>query len=97
MTDTQSEQVIRLVIGLVILCILIAAAFWVVAKFFEDRDQDTKDDEPMLSNLEEMLARGDISPEEFRRISDSARQRDEAGNEPTLPPPSRGDDAVAER
>lgn len=91
-TDATTDPLVRLVIGLVILSVMIAAAFWVMAKFFGDPDQTAETPEPMLSNLEEMLARGDISEEEFRRISDSARQRDlrdEPGTEPTDDPPPR--------
>lgn len=73
MSNILAEPVTRIVLGLVVLCILVAVAFFVVSIFRDYGDDVHLNDEQMLSNLEEMRLRGDISEEEFRTIQASNR------------------------
>ncbi|MEM9826145.1 MAG: hypothetical protein AAF958_06125 [Planctomycetota bacterium] len=73
MSDILAEPVTRVVLGLVVLCVLVAAAYFVVSIFRDYGDDVHLDPDQMLSNLEEMRQRGDISEEEFRTIQASNR------------------------
>ncbi len=55
-------------VAIVVLCVLIAAGFYLVSIFrdYAAEDQETTFD--VLANLEEMHRKGDISDEEFRTI-----------------------------
>ena len=69
-------------LGVVVLCILIAAGFWLVSSFRDRTAEDRFESDEMLSNLEEMHREGDISEKEFRTIKASMdRHRGNAIND----------------
>lgn len=71
MMDVLSMPTVQAVLGLVVLCILIAGGFWLVASFRDNAAKDVLSPEELLSNFEEMHREGDISGTEFRTIKAS--------------------------
>lgn len=55
----------------VILCMVIAASFYLLARLRDYNAQDRESSLDVLSNLREMHLKGDISDEEFRTIQTS--------------------------
>ncbi len=88
MPDIFTSPVVQAATAVVILCILISAAFYLVATYrdYVADDQETPSDE--LLNLLEMHRKGDISDEEIRTIK-ARTQQQSAGpiihDEPTSP------------
>lgn len=74
MPEMTNETVVQAVIGIVVLSVLIAAAYYVVASFRDYGDDDRHLPGDALANLQEMHLRGDISDEEFRTIKARTRQ-----------------------
>jgi hypothetical protein len=68
MTDVFADPAIRAGASMLILCVLIAAAFFIMAIFRDYTAQDRENPEDVLANLREMHVKGDISDEEFRTI-----------------------------
>lgn len=68
MTDVFADPAVRAGASVLILCVLIAAAFFVMAIFRDYTAQDRENPEEVLANLREMHLKGDISDEEFRTI-----------------------------
>ncbi len=68
MPDLTSAPVLQTGALLLILCVLIAVAFYLVSSFRDYAAQDTEDAQEALANLQEMHRKGDISDEEFRTI-----------------------------
>ena len=104
-TDVWEMPGTRAVAGLVVLSILIAAAFYVVS-IFRDYAGDDHQTAPFAnSNLQEMLRRGDISEAEFRTIQTKSHGASIVAGETRSPPaplpklgtPSGGDQADASR
>lgn len=85
---------IQIVLTSLVLCVLVIAAFFVVARFRDCDDDGTLDAHETLANIDQMRARGDISEEEYRIITASTRRRfgDAAPSNPDRPSP-RDDDA----
>lgn len=76
MMDILSTPTAQAVLGIVVLCIMIAAGFWLVARFRDNAAEDVLDPNELLANFEEMHREGDISGKEFRTIKASmARSR----------------------
>ena len=68
MTDIIADPAVRAGASVLILCVLIAAAFYVMAIFRDYTAQDRENPADVLANLREMHLKGDISDEEFRTI-----------------------------
>ncbi|QDV15223.1 hypothetical protein CA51_51360 [Rosistilla oblonga] len=68
MSDLFATPTAQSVFSLLILSILIAIGVWLVARFRGGTDEDREPGSEVLSNFEEMLREGDISPAEFRTI-----------------------------
>jgi uncharacterized membrane protein len=71
MWDVLSMPNVQAVLGIMVLCILIAVGFWLVASFRDNAAKDVLDPEELLANFEEMHREGDISGTEFRTIKAS--------------------------
>ncbi|MFK8114129.1 MAG: hypothetical protein AB8B91_18145 [Rubripirellula sp.] len=54
--------------AVLVLCVLIAAGFYLMASFRDYAAEDRETSEDVLVNLSEMHLKGDISDEEFRTI-----------------------------
>lgn len=74
--DLLSDPTVKAGLALLIVIVLAAAAFFLVARLrdYTAQDWDTSDDR--LSNFEEMRLKGDISEEEFRTIQAATRASD---------------------
>lgn len=73
-TLAMSDGFIRTGLAVVVLCVLIAVAFYVVAscRDYVAGDQEVTSD--VLANLQEMHLKGDITDEEFRTIQARTQQ-----------------------
>ena len=72
MSEWLKSPNVQLAVGLLVLCILISASFWLVSRFRDYAAHDQDDTLDALANLEEMHLKGDISEEEFRTIQAKA-------------------------
>ena len=72
MSEWLKSPNVQLTVGLLVLCILISAGFWLVSRFRDYAAHDQDDTLDALANLEEMHHKGDISEEEFRNIQAKA-------------------------
>ena len=72
MSEWLKSPNVQLAVGLLVLCILISASFWLVSRFRDYAAHDQDDTLDALANLEEMHHKGDISEEEFRNIQAKA-------------------------
>ena len=72
MSEWLKSPNVQLAVGLLVLCILISASFWLVSRFRDYAAHDQDDTLDALANLEEMHLKGDISEEEFRNIQAKA-------------------------
>jgi uncharacterized membrane protein len=77
MTDFFATPAVQVGIAVLILCILIAAAFYLVSSFRDYTAQDQESTPEALFKLEEMHRKGDISDEEFRTIQTRTHQQPE--------------------
>lgn len=68
MPDFLATPTVQAGVSVLVLCILIATSFYVVASFRDYAAQDQETADEMLANLREMHLKGDISDEEFRTI-----------------------------
>lgn len=75
MTDLIATPTVQLGLAMTVLVVVIAATFWVLGRLHDYTTQDQPQAFGGLSNLEEMLRKGDISEEEFRTIKASTRAR----------------------
>ena len=75
MTDFFAAPTVQVGIALLVLCILIAAAFYLVSSFRDYTAQDQESTAEALFKLEEMHRKGDISDEEFRTIQTRTHQQ----------------------
>lgn len=82
MADIWSVPTVQAGLGVLVLCVLIAAGFWLVSSFRDRTTDDRLPTEDLLSNFEEMHREGDISGKEFRTIKASMdRRRREMAND----------------
>lgn len=68
MLEVLNNPTVQAVLGIVVLCVLIAAGFYLVSIFRDYAANDHQRADDMLANLREMHLQGDISDEEFRTI-----------------------------
>lgn len=63
-----SDSVVQAVLGLVVLSILTAIAYFVLAKLRDSNTDDQQIEDVLRKNFEEMRSEGDIDDQEFRKI-----------------------------
>ncbi|MEM1068508.1 MAG: hypothetical protein AAGG48_05095 [Planctomycetota bacterium] len=80
MQDFFGVPAVRTGLALLVLCVLIAAGFYLVSIFRDYADEDQQDPDELLANLREMHRKGDISDQEFRNIQ-AKTHRTPAGTE----------------
>jgi len=68
MTDFFAAPTVQAGVAVLILCVLIATAFYLVSSFRDYTAQDQESTPEALDNLKEMHRRGDISDKEFRTM-----------------------------
>jgi uncharacterized membrane protein len=68
MPDFFTAPAVQAGFALLILCILIVAAFYLVSIFRDYADEDRENTAEALANLQEMHLKGDINDQEFRTI-----------------------------
>lgn len=61
-------QTVQAVVLVLVLCVLIAAAFYVMARFRDYAAKDWRDPESGVANFADLLAQGYITEEEYRKI-----------------------------
>lgn len=66
--DVWTAATAQAVVLVLVLCVLIAAGFYLMASFRDYTAKDRRDLESDVPNFAEMLARGDITEEEYRMI-----------------------------
>lgn len=74
MPDFFSSPVVQAATAVVVLCILISAAFYLVASYRDYVADDREMSSDALFKLQEMHRKGDISEEEFRTIQARTQQ-----------------------
>ncbi len=79
MSDLSTTTALQAGAGLLVLCVLIAGAFYLLSSFRDYAAEDKEDTEEVLSKLKEMHLKGDISDEEFRTIQ-ATTHRQSAGS-----------------
>jgi uncharacterized membrane protein len=67
-TDLGANPTVQAVLGVLVLCILITAAIYLVARFRDYAAEDRPEPESLRANFKEMLRRGDITEAEYRMI-----------------------------
>ena len=78
MMDVLSDPAVKAGLGLLIVIIVSAAAFFLVARLRDYTNGDWDSTSGGLLNFEEMRLKGDISEEEFRTIQAASHGTDEA-------------------
>jgi hypothetical protein len=68
MSNLIADPAVRATCGVLVLCVLIAAAFYLLASFRDYTAEDREETEDVLAKFREMHRKGDISEEEFRTI-----------------------------
>ena len=76
MMDLLSDPTVKAGLALLILIVLSATAFFLVARLRDYTAQDWDSSSGALSNFEEMRLKGDISEEEFRTIQSATTASD---------------------
>ncbi|GAA5508111.1 hypothetical protein Rcae01_03576 [Novipirellula caenicola] len=95
MPDFFFNTTVQAGLSVLVLCILIAAGFYLVSSY---RDYNANDGEPVyetLANLKEMHLRGEISEEEYRTIQATTQRQlaDRMQNDPSSSPDDKGTNA----
>ncbi|MCC9641735.1 hypothetical protein LOC71_05575 [Rhodopirellula sp. JC740] len=90
-TDVIAKPAVQAGIALVVLAILIALAFWVLARLRDYTTDDQLEAPELLANLEEMRRKGDISEEEFRTIQAATRSTSASTTHLPVPSASQAD------
>ncbi|MCS7470974.1 hypothetical protein NZK35_30330 [Stieleria sp. ICT_E10.1] len=75
--DVLSDPAVKAGLALLILIIVSAAAFFLVARLRDYTNGDRDSTSSGLLNFEEMRLKGDISEEEFRTIQAASHRTDE--------------------
>ena len=83
--ELLSDPAVKAGLGLLILIIVSAAAFFLVARLRDYTNGDWDTTQSSLLNLEEMRLKGDISEEEFRTIKAASHGTDGGDAPPTRP------------
>ena len=68
MAEVLKNPTVQSVLGIVVLCVLIAIGFYLVSIFRDYAADDHRGTDDVLAKLRELHLRGDISEEEFRTI-----------------------------
>lgn len=68
MREVLNNPTVQAVLGIMVLCVLIAAGFYLVSIFRDYAADDHRGTDDVLANLQDLHLRGDISDEEFRTI-----------------------------
>lgn len=84
MSDLLASPVVQSGAAVVILCVLIAAGFYIVASYRDYVAEDQEVASGALANLREMHRNGDITDEEFRTIK-TRTQHPRSGNSKNAP------------
>ncbi|MCU0709884.1 MAG: hypothetical protein MUF23_16505 [Pirellula sp.] len=63
-----SDSIVQAVLGLVVLSVLSAIAYFALAKLRDSNRDDQQLDDVLRKNFEEMRSEGDIDDQEFRKI-----------------------------
>lgn len=66
--DLGTATPVQAVLGMLVLCILLAAAISLMARFRDYTADDRLGPDALRSNFQEMLRRGDITEAEYRKI-----------------------------
>lgn len=66
--DLGTTTPVQAVLGMLVLCILLAAAISLMARFRDYTADDRLGHDALRSNFQEMLRRGDITEAEYRKI-----------------------------
>jgi len=74
MANLLTTPAVQAVLGIGVLCVLIAGGFWLVSIYRDRAINDWQEPGELLANFEEMHREGDISEKEFRTIKASMRQ-----------------------
>ena len=85
MMDLLSDPTVKAGLAVVVLIIVSAIAFFLLARLRDYTNGDRDSTSDGLLNFEEMRLKGDISEEEFRTIQAASHDRDE-GDAPTPAP-----------
>ena len=80
MTDFFVTPSMQAGLAVLVLCVLIAAAFYLVSSFRDYTAQDQESTTEALFKLEEMHRKGDINDKEFRTIKARTHQQPEGSN-----------------
>ena len=75
MSDFFADPTVQASAAVLILCVPIAAGFYLVSSFRDYTAEDMGNADDALANLEEMHRKGDISDEEFRTIQATTHQQ----------------------
>jgi hypothetical protein len=67
-TDLGTSPTLQAILGVLVLGILIAVAFYLVARFRDYAAGDRPQPDSLRSNFQEMLRRGEITEAEYRMI-----------------------------
>jgi uncharacterized membrane protein len=87
MQDFFADPAVRAVLGLLIMCVLIAAAFYLVSILRDYADEDRENSTEALAILQEMHLKGDISDKEFRTIEATTHRQPVGSNTNDDSPP----------
>lgn len=75
MSNLFTDPAVPAALGVVVLCVLIAAAFYLLASFRDYAAEDREETPDVLANFREMHLKGDISDEEFRTIQSTTHPK----------------------
>ena len=75
MSDVFANPAVQAGGAVLVLCILIAGAFYLLSSFRDYTAEDREDAPDPLAKLREMHRKGDISEEEFRTIQATAQRK----------------------
>ncbi|MDE0862703.1 MAG: hypothetical protein OSA98_02880 [Rubripirellula sp.] len=73
-TDFLTKPDVQAGLALLVLSVLLVAGFYLVSIFRDYAAEDRDNTQEVLSNLQEMHFKGDISDEEFRTIQSTTHQ-----------------------
>ncbi len=92
--DFLSDPIVRAGAGLLVIGLMAATGFFLVARLRDYTTQDREEPPGMLANFEEMHREGDITEEEFRTIQSATQDqvRDPVSNSDS--PPKHGESDV---
>ena len=90
LTDLLSEPTVRIGAAMLVLLVVAAFGFFLVSRLRDYTTQDQEEPLEMLSNLEEMRLKGDITEEEYRNIQTATQTQ--VGEDSSIQP---SDDEIA--